>query len=106
MEAAMKLLNKISNWRTPDKLLLLLLLAFLLVGGPVIASSGGPFDLSWWTVDGGGGGSSGGSYALNGTIGQADASTALSGDSYELSGGFWAGVSGGSWSVYLPTIVR
>ena len=102
----MHLLNKFWKWQTPGKLLLLLLLALLLVSGPVLASSGGLFDLSWDTVDGGGGTSSGGSYALSGTIGQADASEPLSGGSYAVTGGFWAGVGGGEWSVYLPMIVR
>lgn len=102
----MHLRNKFSQWNTLSKLLLLLLLALLLVGGPAFASSGESFDLSWWTVDGGGGTSSGGSYALSGTAGQADASEPLSGGNYGLTGGFWAGVGGGDWSVYLPIIVR
>lgn len=102
----MQLPKKLLNGVTPGKLLLLLLLALLLVSGPVIASSGGLFDLSWDTVDGGGGTSSGGSYALSGTAGQADASGPLSGGSYTLTGGFWAGVGGGDWSVYLPMIIR
>jgi hypothetical protein len=102
----MHLLNKFSQWNTLGRLLLLLFLALLLVGGPVLASSGGSFDLSWWTADGGGGTSSGGSYALSGTAGQADASEPLSGGSYAVTGGFWAGAGSGGWSVYLPIIIR
>ena len=47
---------------------------------------GADFDVSWYTMDGGGGTSSGGDFELNGTIGQHDASTAMT-------GGFWPGVS-------------
>ena len=101
----MQLPNKFSKWVTPGRLLLLLCL-LLVVSVPVIASSGGSFDLSWETLDGGGGTSSGGSYALSGTIGQADAGGPLSDGDYTLNGGFWAGNSASGWSVYLPLIVR
>jgi len=43
----------------------------------------GPF-----TIDGGGGYASGGEYALQGTIGQPDASAGLSGASFEIRGGY------------------
>lgn len=46
-------------------------------------------DIPWWTIDGGGGQSSGGTFALNGTIGQADAG-AMSGGNFSLNGGFWS----------------
>jgi hypothetical protein len=67
----------------------------LAVGIAVVASSavfaqiGGGYNLSWNTIDGGGGQSTGGAYNLHGSIGQADASTALTGGSYALTGGFW-----------------
>lgn len=53
------------------------------------------YDLSWWTVDGGGAMQmTGGAFELSGTIGQPDASPqVLTGGGYELTGGFWAGVS-------------
>lgn len=54
-------------------------------------STGGRFVLSKSTIDTGGGRSAGGEYALRGTIGQYDAAPAISiGNSYSLSGGFWA----------------
>jgi hypothetical protein len=43
-------------------------------------------------VDGGGGTSTGGVYTLSGTIGQPDASAAMTGGAYTLTGGFWAGM--------------
>lgn len=52
------------------------------------AQSGGDYDLSWSTVDDGGRISEGGSYWLGGTAGQPDAG-AMSGDDFELNGGFW-----------------
>lgn len=51
--------------------------------------------IPWYTVDGGGGTSTGGVYSLSGTIGQPDAGV-LSGGTFTLTGGFWAGAGGGS----------
>ncbi|MDX2148509.1 MAG: hypothetical protein SFZ23_13405 [Planctomycetota bacterium] len=48
-----------------------------------------PFDASWWTLDSGGGESTDGVFSVQGTIGQADASTAMTGGGFELQGGFW-----------------
>ena len=47
------------------------------------------FDIIKSTIDGGGGLSSGGEFSIQGTIGQADATTALSGGDFSLIGGFW-----------------
>ena len=55
------------------------------------ATAGEPYSLDWFTTDGGGGTSAGGAYAVSGTIGQHDASPPLTGGSYTLTGGFWAG---------------
>jgi hypothetical protein len=48
------------------------------------------FSIDWYKVSGGGGTSTGGVYSLNGTIGQHDASGAMSAGSYSVSGGFWS----------------
>ena len=80
----------------------------LLVGGAAYAATEA-YDLTWWTSDGGGGTSSGGSYSVSGTIGQADAGTALTGGSYRLDGGFWGGTLGGGGAdqyIYLPLVRR
>jgi hypothetical protein len=54
------------------------------------AQSGGPYDLSWWTIDGGGVTfATGGTFNLGGTVGQPDASNALTGGVFSLTGGFW-----------------
>lgn len=89
---------------------LLAMPALLLVVSTALAQSGGSYDLSWNTIDGGGGTSSGGSYVLNGTAGQPDASALTGGGSYALIGGFWGEVistsPGGGYSIYLPVILR
>jgi hypothetical protein len=48
------------------------------------------YSIDWSTIDGGGGTSTGGVYAVSGTIGQHDASGAMTGGNYSLTGGFWA----------------
>ena len=73
-----------------------------------LAQTGSDYDLSWWTVDGGGDTqSTGGGYHLGGTAGQPDAGV-LEGVGYTLAGGFWRGgeVSGQSYEVYLPVVLR
>ena len=85
-------------------LILLLLLAALLAGGLALAAPNA-MNVSWWTVDGGGTVTelSGGSYALQGTTGQADAG-AMSNGRYTLNGGYW-NASLVTYTVYLPVIV-
>src|SRR5271170_3291627 len=55
------------------------------------------YSIAWYKVAGGGGvsaGTNGASvYSVSGTIGQQDASTALTGGTYSLTGGFWRLVS-------------
>ena len=66
----------------------------LMVTGSSLASSGGDYEISFYTIDGGGNTSSGGIYEVTGTIGQPDASgalTAVSGGTFSLFGGFWGG---------------
>ena len=49
-----------------------------------------PYSIDWYKVAGGGGTSTGGTYQINGTIGQPDASGALTGGNYSVTGGFWS----------------
>src|SRR5450759_2780382 len=49
--------------------------------------------VDWYKIAGGGGTSTGGVYSVSGTIGQPDASGAMSGGSYSLTGGFWSLIS-------------
>lgn len=54
-----------------------------------VAQSGGSFNIQKSTIDAGGGQSSGGDFSVTGTIGQIDASEAISAGSFVLNGGFW-----------------
>ena len=56
-------------------------------------SSAQTYSINWYKIAGGGGTSSGGQYTVSGTIGQPDASTAMTGGNYSLTGGFWAFIS-------------
>jgi hypothetical protein len=49
-----------------------------------------PYSVDWYKIAGGGGTSTGGTYQVSGTIGQLDASGAMSGGNYSVTGGFWS----------------
>jgi hypothetical protein len=68
------------------------LLSLLALLAPLLASAQ-TYSIDWYKVAGGGGTSTGGAYAVSGTIGQQDASGAMAGGSYSLTGGFWALIS-------------
>ncbi len=48
------------------------------------------YSIDWSKIAGGGGNSTGGVYQVSGTIGQPDASGAMNGGNYSITGGFWA----------------
>ncbi|HEX3628323.1 MAG TPA: hypothetical protein VH280_23185 [Verrucomicrobiae bacterium] len=58
-----------------------------------LTASAQSYSINWYKVAGGGGTSSGGQYTVSGTIGQPDASSAMTGGNYSLTGGFWAFIS-------------
>jgi len=58
-----------------------------------IGASAQSYAINWYKVAGGGGTSTNGSYAISGTIGQPDASGAITGGNYSLTGGFWSLIS-------------
>ena len=68
---------------------LILLTALLL---PAIAHAQN-YSIDWFKLSGGGGTSTGSIYSITGTIGQPDASGAMSGGNYSLIGGFWSLIS-------------
>ena len=51
------------------------------------------YSIDWYKIAGGGGTSTNGAYSLTGTIGQPDASSAMSGGNYSVTGGFWSLIS-------------
>jgi hypothetical protein len=69
------------------KKLVLLLSLLTASGGPIFAQQ---YSIAWFKVAGGGGTSSNAQYIVNGTIGQPDASVAMTGGSYSVTGGFWS----------------
>ena len=73
------------TWR-----LIVTLLALLAITISVRAQS---YSIDWYKIVGGGGTSTNGQYSLSGTIGQPDASGAMSGGNYSLTGGFWSMIS-------------
>ncbi len=46
--------------------------------------------VDWYKIAGGGGTSTNASYSVSGTIGQSDASSAMTGGNYSLIGGYWS----------------
>jgi len=48
------------------------------------------YSVDWYKISGGGGTSTGGTYQVSGIIGQPDASGAMSGGNYSVTGGFWS----------------
>jgi hypothetical protein len=58
-------------------------------------AAGQSYSIDWYKIASGGGASTGGAYAISGTLGQPDASGAMTGgpmigSGYSLTGGFWA----------------
>ena len=46
--------------------------------------------MPWYRISGGGGTSTGGVYSVNGTIGQTEPGSTMTGGNYSLTGGFWS----------------
>ena len=63
------------------------LINLILTAWPAYAQN---YSVDWHKISGGGGTSTGGTYSVSGTIGQPDASGAMSGGNYSLTGGFWS----------------
>ena len=63
----------------------------LLMAAAVVQAQ--PYSVDWHKIAGGGGTSTNGQYSVTGTIGQPDASGAMSGGNYSVTGGFWALIS-------------
>jgi hypothetical protein len=68
----------------------LLITVFVLTWLFATAAFAQSYSVDWYKVAGGGGTSTNGQYSVSGTIGQADASSVMSGGNYSVTGGFWA----------------
>jgi hypothetical protein len=71
----------------------LALLALSTLNPQLSAAFAQGYSIDWYKIAGGGGTSTGATYQVTGTIGQHDASGAMTGGSYSLTGGFWSLVS-------------
>jgi len=76
--------------RTRPAFAILMLDFCLLVSVFSFQASGQSYSINWYKIAGGGGTSTGSVYSVSGTIGQPDASGAMSGGNYSLTGGYWA----------------
>ena len=66
-------------------------IGFLLIQSACcLRASAQSYSVDWYKVAGGGGTSTGGTYTVNGTIGQPDASGAMNGGNYSVTGGYWS----------------
>ena len=65
----------------------------LLVSAFCLSAAAQSYSIDWYKIAGGGGTSTNGQYSLSGTIGQPDASGAMTGGNYSLTGGFWSLIS-------------
>ncbi len=63
--------------------------SFTLLSG-LFSASAQSYSIDWFKVAAGGGTSTGGVFSVSGTIGQPDASGALIGGNYSVTGGFWS----------------
>ncbi len=71
-----------------------------------VSTANADYSINWHTIDGGGGTSAGGDYSLVGTIGQPDAGTVMTSDSFNLTGGFWPGMQEAACIVDLEHFAR
>jgi hypothetical protein len=65
------------------------LLGLALLLAPFVAPAQS-YSIDWYKIAGGGGTSTGSVYSVSGTIGQPDASGAMTGGNYSVTGGFWS----------------
>lgn len=68
-----------------------LTLPFLLL--PLLNLGAQQYSIDWYKISGGGGTSTNGQYSVSGTIGQPDASGAMSGGNFSVTGGYWSLIS-------------
>src|SRR5476651_1074123 len=71
----------------------IVVMSLMLLAGGFQAARAQSYSIDWYKIAGGGGTSTGGVYSVSGTIGQPDASGAMSGGSFSVSGGFWSLIS-------------
>lgn len=91
--------------RTRIALAGLVALLLFLLAGVVWAGSSANYAVEWWVMSGGGAPAASGAVALNGSLGQTAIGPSAGGD-YDLGAGYWYGLGGRAYPVYLPIILR
>jgi hypothetical protein len=77
--------------KTNLKIVILMAIGFILFPSVFrLSASAQSYTIDWYKIAGGGGTSTGGTYQVSGTIGQPDASGAMNGGNYSVTGGFWS----------------
>jgi hypothetical protein len=76
--------------KTKHNRLTVLAAFFIILGAFCLSARAQSYSIDWYKIAGGGGTSTGGTYSVSGTIGQPDASGAMSGGNYSVTGGFWS----------------
>src|ERR1035437_7733786 len=66
------------------------ILGLIILALAVLSARAQSYSVDWYKIAGGGGTSTGGLYSVSGTIGQSDASGAMTGGNYSVIGGFWS----------------
>jgi hypothetical protein len=85
--------NQTNQMKTCLKIQLRCFISVLLLALSTATLCAQTYTIDWYKIAGGGGTSTGGTYQVSGTIGQPDASGAMSGGDYSLTGGFWSLIS-------------
>jgi hypothetical protein len=80
----------IRHWRFAKPHYALLALLLLTIISQLSTAHAQSYSIAWYKIAGGGSTSTGGVYQVSGTIGQPDASGAMTSGSYSLTGGFWS----------------
>jgi len=68
-------------------------IASLALLGTALSAGAQNYSIGWYKIAGSGGTSANGAYRVTGTIGQQDASGAMTGSSYSMTGGYWSMIS-------------
>ena len=88
-----------------SRMILLSMAVLLLLAGAAGAQVSPGHDLSWHVIAAGGAGMASSGHSANGTLGQLAIGPAV-GEPHALAAGYWHGLGGQLYAIYLPLIVR
>lgn len=79
--------------------------AIVLFSGATEAIGAGGYAIKWSTVASSGGTAQSASFVVNANAGQANIGQ-VSGTSYQVGTGYWYGIDGEVYAIYLPLVIR